>query len=166
MSIANDGELVVNGIIGAASNIRTGSNPAFSFSDFIAQYPQFGPDSNSIYIIPQPIVQMYINLADVSIKEARWHDYWLIAMGWFVAHFCTLYLQGVSDPNGGAAAALAAGQAKGLNTSESVGDVSVSMDYNTIAQDLDGWAAWKLTIYGQQLATIGKLVGMGGMYVY
>lgn len=152
---------IYSGIIGDASNIRTGSNPPFLLADFVAQYPQF-----VAAVIPDVIVQMYIDLADACIKEARWHTSWKVAMGLFVAHFCTMYLQGTADPASGAAAVLAAGQAKGLNTSESVGDVSVSMDYNTIAQDLEGWAAWKLTIYGQQLATIGKLVGKGGMYIY
>lgn len=168
MSISNDGSLSVAGIIGDASNVRTGSNPPFLLADFFAQYPQFGPDGSTPpkYLVPTLITQMYINLADACIKQARWHDYWQISTGWFVAHFCTMYLMGTADPNSGAAAVLAAGQAKGLNTSESVGDVSVSTDYNNIAQDLEGWAAWKLTIYGQQLATIGKIVGMGGMYVY
>lgn len=152
---------MLDGIIGGASNLRTGSNPPFSYEDFTSTYPQFG-DS----IIPQDIVQMYIDLAQSCIQEARWRGYWKVAMGWFVAHFCTMYLQGTADPDSGAGAVLAAGQAKGLNTSESVDGVSVGMDYSTIAQDLEGWAAWKLTIYGQQLATIGKLVGRGGMYVY
>jgi hypothetical protein len=159
MSISNDGSISASGIIGDASNIRTGSNSPFSYDDFINVYPQFQDLGNGI-------VQMYIDLANASIQEARWHSYWKIAMGWFVAHFCTLYLQGTADPSSGAAAAIAAGQAMGLNSSESVGDVSVSVDYNTIAQDLEGWSAWKLTIYGQQLATIGKMVGKGGIYVY
>lgn len=163
MSIANDGSNTAFGLIADAANIRSGSNPAYTYGEFIEMYPQFGGDPA---VIPEPIVQMFIDLADASIKEARWRASWRLAMGWFVAHFCTMYLQGVADPAGGAAAAMAAGQAKGLNTSESVGDVSVSMDYSAIAQDLDGWAAWKLTIYGQQLATMGKLVGKGGMYVY
>lgn len=165
MSIANDGSNFI-GLIGGASNIRTGSNPPFLYGDFIAMYPQFGPVGSSDPLIPQAIVQMYIDLANACILEARWRSYWKIAMGWFAAHFCSLYMQGTADPSSGAGAVLAAGQAKGLNTSEAVGDVSVSMDYNAIAQDLDGWAAWKLTIYGQQLATIGKIVGKGGMYVY
>ncbi|WP_205127114.1 DUF4054 domain-containing protein [Paenibacillus ginsengarvi] len=129
-------------------------------------YPQFGPDGNGVYAVPVIVMQMYLDFASTSIKEARWHSYWKVAMCLFIAHFCALHAQSVADPEGGAAAVIAAGQAKGLNTSESVGDVSVSMDYNTITQDLEGWAAWKLTIYGQQLATIGKLVGKGGMYVY
>ncbi|WP_088832728.1 DUF4054 domain-containing protein [Paenibacillus tyrfis] len=167
MSVANNRPLsVFTGIIGEASNIRIGSNPPFSLGDFLTVYPQFGPDANGQTVVPQQIVQMYINLADACVMEARWHAYWQTAMGWFIAHFCTLFLLGAADPNGGAAAALAAGQAKGLNTSESVGDVSVSMDYGEIGKDLDGWAAWKLTIYGQQLATIAKMLGRAGMYIY
>ena len=166
MSIANDGGTPYAGLIGQASNIRGGTNPPFLLADFLVAYPQFGPDSEGKDIVPQTVVQMYLDLANACIKETRWHSYWATAMGWFVAHFCTMYLQGAADPNSGAAAAIAAGQAKGLDTSEAVDGVSVSMDYELIGRDLEGWAAWKLTIYGQQLATIGKLVGKGGMYVY
>lgn len=166
MSIANDTNSSIDGIIGVASNVRTGSNPTFLISDFVAMYPQFGANTNGDYIVPVEIMQMYIDLANASIQEARWRTYWKVATGWFVAHFCTLYLQGVSDPNSGAAATLKAGQTRGLVTSKSASDVSVSTDYNMIAQDLDGWAAWKLTTYGQQLATVGRLIGKGGMYVY
>lgn len=166
MSIANDGTMSAAGITGVASNVRTGSNPAFTFDDFIEIYPQFGPNTGQEYVIPQAIVQMYIDLADACIKEARWRSYWKVAMGWFVAHFCTMYLQGTADPDSGAAGVLQAGRARGLITSKSAGDVSVSTDYSIVAQDLEGWASWKLTTYGQQLATIGRLVGKGGMYVY
>jgi hypothetical protein len=38
--------------------------------------------------------------------------------------------------------------------------------FATIADDLEGWAAWKLTTFGQQLATFGKLIGSGGMVVW
>lgn len=153
-------------LIGNASNVIVGSNPSYALDDFTRDYPQFGADANGKYLIPQVLVQKYIDLAHTCIKEARWHDMWNIAMGWFVAHFCTLYLQGTTDPNSGAAAVVEAGKSKGLDTNQSVGGVSVTTDYNMVANDLDGWAAWKLTIYGQQLATMGKLVGKGGMYVY
>ncbi|WNF07262.1 DUF4054 domain-containing protein [Brevibacillus borstelensis] len=166
MSIANNINTSVSNIIGIASNIRTGSNPPFTYDDFIAIYTQFGPDANGKTVVPQEIVQMYIDLANACIQEARWHAYWKVAMGWFVAHFLTLYVQGTADPNSGAAGVLKAGESRGLVASKSVGDVSVSRDYSTIAGDLDGWAAWKLTTYGQQLATIGRIVGKGGMYVY
>ncbi|WP_217368957.1 DUF4054 domain-containing protein [Brevibacillus sp. HB1.4B] len=166
MSIANDGNMSAAGIIGIASNVRTGTNPPFTYNDFTTMYPQFGPDANGKTVIPQEIVQMYIDLANACILEARWNAYWKVAMGWFIAHFLTLYAQGTADPNSGAAGVLKAGESRGLITSKSVGDVSVSRDYSFLANDLDGWAAWKLTTFGQQLATIGKIVGKGGMYVY
>lgn len=156
----------VNGIIGNASNIKQGDNPPFDLKSFYEVYPQFGPNKEGNSIIPQIVTQMYLDLANKCVKEARWHSYWKLGMCLFMAHFCTLYLQGVADPNSGAAGVLEAGKAKGLDTSISVGDVSVSTDYSIIANDIDGWAGWKLTSYGQQLATIGKLLGKGGMYVY
>lgn len=155
------------GIIGSASNIKTGANPPFTLEDFYEVYPQFGlnPETES-YNVPQIIVQMYLDLANACIKQSRWHSSWKIGMCFFIAHFCTLYLQSVADPESGAAGVLEAGKAKGLDTSVSVGSVSVSTDYSLIANSVNGWASWQLTTYGQQLSTIGKLVGKGGMYVY
>ena len=153
-------------IINDASNVKTGDNPTYTLSDFFAMYPQFDINSEGAYLVSITMLTLYLNLAHASIKEARYHDAWQICMGLFIAHFATLYLQSFSSADDGAAAVMAAGQSRGLITSESVGDVSVSTDYNVIAQDLDGWAAWKLTAFGQQLATMAKLVGKGGMYVY
>ncbi|HWQ41317.1 MAG TPA: DUF4054 domain-containing protein [Desulfosporosinus sp.] len=156
----------VIGIITNASNLRTGENPPYTLEDFLSVYPQFGPDTEGLHLVPTVILQMYINLANASIQEARYHGAWALCMGFFVAHFATLWLQGMASAGSPAAQVLEAGKAQGLTTSESVGDVSVSTDYSAIANDLDGWAAWKLTIYGQQLATIGKLMGKGGMMVW
>jgi hypothetical protein len=157
-----------NSIAASASNVRDGDNPAYTLSDFYAVYPAFAPRGTApdvTYLVPEAVSQMYLDLAHACIKEARWKTYWKMAMGLFVAHFVTLYLQSVTDAESSAVQVIAVGQAKGLTTSESAGDVSYSQDINTIAQDLDGWAAWKLTAFGQQLATFGKLVGKGGMYI-
>lgn len=154
------------GVIANASNIKTGENSPYSLQDFYSMYPQFGKDKNGNYIVPQDISQMYLELANASIKESRWHKSWKVGMSLFIAHFCTLYLQSTVNPDSGAAAVLKAGQAQGLQTSASVGDVSVSIDYSTIASGIDGWAGWKLTSYGQQLAALGRLYGKGNMYVY
>lgn len=148
-----------------ASGIKTGDNPPYTLTDFYTSYPQFGPDINGDYIIPQAIQEMYLGLADACIKEVRWHGAWQIAMGWFIAHFLTLYVQGMADPNSGAAGVINTGKTLGLETSKSVGDVSVSIDYNTLASGINGWAQWKTTKFGQQLAGMGRLVGMGAMYV-
>ena len=172
-------DAAVNQIKTAASNIVGGENPAYTVADFIEAYPGFGPGAgpqlgivfmsvylNPDYLVPLAILQMYINLANACIKKARYHTAWQICMGFFVAHFATLYLEGMAAAGSPAGKVLEAGKARGLRTSESVGDVSASYDYNAIGQDLDGWAAWKLTVYGQQLATIGKMVGKGGMMIW
>ena len=161
-----DSEVYAEQVIASASNLKTGENPTFTLKDFYIQYKQFGPNDAGDFIIPEIVMQMYLNLANASIKEARWHSSWELAMGWFIAHFLTLYVQGMADPNSGAAGVLRAGQAKGLNTSKSIGDVSVSTDYSIIANGIDGWANWILTPYGIQLSTIGKFIGKGGMCVH
>ena len=57
----------------------------------------------------------------------------------------------------------AQGLAGGIQTSKSVGDVSVG--YTPLAA-LEDWGAWNLTIYGQQLATMARVVGMGPALIY
>jgi len=152
-------------IIADASNIRTGENPSYSVEDFLNVYPQFGSISGNDGYMSAELLQMYIDFANACVKQARYHSAWKICMGLFVAHFASMWLQGTAAPGSSAGQVLAASQAKGLNTSESVGDVSVSMDYSNVGNDLDGWAQWKLTIYGQQLASIAKMLGKGGMVV-
>lgn len=155
------------GIIATASNLKAGTNPPYTLEDFYSVYPQFGPATDEVtYAVPQVITQMYLDLANTCIKEARWHGFWKVGLSLFIAHFCTVYLQGTADSSSGAAGVLKAGQAQGLQSSVSVGDVSISTNYSVIANGIDGWAGWKLTSYGQQLAAIGRLVGKGGMYVY
>lgn len=165
MSIGNYGGAEIDSIVAAASNIRTGDNPAYTLEDFVAVYPQFA-ESGGTFLVPEAVMNMYLDLAHACIKEIRWHDSWKVAMGWFIAHFLTLYLQGSAAAGSDAAAVIRAGAARGLQSSKSVGSVSVSYDFSAAVSDIDGWAAWKLTIYGQQLATMGRLVGKGNMYVY
>ena len=116
-------------------------------------------------LVPATLLSLYIQLAIVSIMKRRWHKYWSTTVGWFVAHFLALYLQGTANAGSNAAQVIAAAQSRGITASKSVGDVSVSYDLTAIAQDLDSWASWKLTIYGQQLATFGNMLGKGGMVV-
>lgn len=149
----------INRDLAAASNLLIGQNPPYTLDDFKEQYPQF------VDIVPDVFLNMYVGLAWHSLQKVRWHEAWEIAMGWFVAHFATLYLESLVPEGASAQRVLAAGKAKGLATSKSVDSVSVSYDYNTIAQDLDGWAAWKLTVFGQQLASYAKMLAGFGSYV-
>ena len=164
------------GLIAAASNLRSGDNPSYTFADFYAMYPAYGPrtapavppatEPTTTYLIDPAIATLYITLAHTVVKEARWGSQWKLAMGLFVAHFLTLYLQSLADANSSAAQVVAAGQARGLMTSKSAGDVSVNYDVSVIAQGLNSWAAWNTTAFGVQYATLAKIVGKGGMYVW
>lgn len=153
-------------IVGQASNVRTGTNPPFTVLDFLKVYPQFGKDDEDTEIVPEDIIEMYIQFAHSCVKKARWHNTWEHGMRLFVAHFCTLWLQSYQDPNHGANAVMKAAETRGLVSSKSVGDLSIGYDFSTALEGLDGWAAWKLTSFGVQFATIAKVIGKGGMYVW
>jgi hypothetical protein len=185
----------IRGIIAGASNIKGGNNPPFTVADFQAIYPQFweevetGPGSPGspgdpdatppvdpvgpvppttelVPYVPAEVIEMYVELAHACVKISRYHAAWKMVMGLFVAHFITMYMQTMVDPeNASPQAVAAAGQTKGLMSSKSVDSVSASYDFSAVMQDLDGWAAWKLTAYGVQYATLAKAYGMGGMRV-
>lgn len=152
-----------------ASNIRPGAGTLMSYEDFIALYPQFGPTGTIATpgppLIPQDLVEMYLDLASHCLSTTRWRSYWKTGTGFFVAHFATLYLMSMSDPNFGASAVVSAAESRGIVSSESASDVSASYDVGSVVSGLESWAGWKLTLFGIQLATIGKMVGAGGMMV-
>ena len=150
----------LNGIFFEASNLRNGTNPSYTSDDFLAMYPQF---TNHI---PAAMLSSFILLANNSLEEARWHSHWKLGMALFIAHYCQLYLNSSSPADTLLEKAKSLSKPQGLTASKSVGDVSISYDFNTISDSLKSWGTWNLTIYGQQLATIGKLVGKGGMYVW
>lgn len=152
-------------LIAAAGNIVSGTNPAYTVDDFVAFYPQFAPaGSPEVWPVPEVVLQVFVNLASANTQYERWNDAWTFGMALFIAHFATLYLQSLVAAGSSAKNIVQAGLGRGIQISKSVGDVSVS--YETIVKDLDGWAAWKLTSYGQQYATMAKLMGMGGMYIW
>jgi Protein of unknown function (DUF4054) len=191
--------------------------------------------------VPVFVLTLYLSLANASLQQARWQEQWYLAMGWFIAHYATLYARSDAaelftalqtaihgevpagatpgtvytlsvPPPGGALQSLtkngtfltpgvdyalsqstvtlmastvvgdslfatwpvpmststataysgaqiaAQALAGGIQTSKSVGDVSVS--YQPLAS-LEDWGQWNLTLYGQQLATMAKTVGSG-----
>lgn len=125
--------------------------------DILSISPYSGP-------VPETVIQLFINLASASLQQARWLGTWRLGMALFVAHFLTLYLDSEGNVGSLPGQIAASGIAKGIAVSKSVHDVSIS--YETITKDLEGFAAWSLTKYGQQLATFAKIIGMGPMYVY
>lgn len=156
----------VNSIIANASNVRYGENPPFTLGDFLSIYPQFGNNSEGTPVMPAMIIQMYIDLGLQCIQQNRWRGSWKIAISYFVAHYCTLFIRQMTSADDGKDAIAAAGQAQGITTSESVDGVSYSVDVGSIMQDLNGFAGFKSTEYGLQLATMAKMYGKGGMVVW
>lgn len=145
-----------------ASNVKDGTNPPFLLTDFKKFYPQF----SELPELPDLILEQFIGMANAYINIDRWKSTWTLGMCLFVAHFSTLYLQTFAEPNAAANQVMSAAQAKGLITSKSVGDVSVSYDFSSAVNGLDGWANWTSTAFGIQLASFAKILGKGNMYVY
>ena len=153
------GGVDVFGIIAGAANIRRGDNPPYTADDFLAMYPQFS-------IVQSVVLDAYIQLAHASISKARFHDAWEMCMGFFVAHWLTLYLQTLASPEDPIGKIMNAGLAKGVQSSKSADDLSVSYDFSLVSGDMAGWGTYKMTAFGQQLVTFAKMFGMGGMVVW
>ena len=151
----------VFGIIAAASNIRTGGNPEYTVDDFLAAYPQFCGGT-----VPEVMIKAWVNMAQSSIHKARYHDAWEICMGLYIAHWLTLYLQTAAKADDTVQKKITAGLAKGLQSSKSAGDISVSYDFGSINEDFAGWGTYKLTAYGQQFVTLARMYAVGGMVVW
>jgi Protein of unknown function (DUF4054) len=194
--------------------------------------------------VPLSIVLTYLRLAYASLIHKRWQEEWWVAMGWFIAHYLTLWARSdalevlqmatsthgetpvgavpgtvftlSTAPPGNALQSLTAnglfltpgvdyalsgeavtltvplesgalyatwptaeerlvsssptsaqvaaqGLSFGIQTSKSVGDVSVSYQVLTA---LESWGAWNLTLYGQELATAAAVIGSGPMVIW
>lgn len=150
------------GVIPEASNVRVDneSSTAVTSGDFLAMYPQFASPT-----VPEPFLEMTLERANASIQEARWFTNRRFAVCLFTAHFCTLYLKTAIDAGSSPSAVAEKGESKGAIMSKSVDGVSVSYGSSEGASDLVGYGSWKDTVYGQQLATMAQLAGIGMMVV-
>lgn len=150
-------------VIAKAANVHgSTNNPAFSVSDFRAAYPQF-----TATVVSDNQVQEYITLCNSMISYDLYGDAWKRAMSLAIAHFITMDLmtQDTSTTPTVASIVAAAKGAIGMLTSKSVGDVSASYSTDYL-ETLNSWGTWNLTIYGQQFASLAKLMGKAGMYVW
>ncbi len=137
-----------------------GENPSFTLEEYFTLYPQFKN------IVPVEVAEMYLNFADCCVKKSLWHNGWKVGMGLFISHFLTLYLQSKAVEDAPENQVVAAGEVRGLKASKAVDGVSVSYDFATAMQDLNGWASFKLTTFGTQFASLAKIYGMGAAYVW
>lgn len=150
-----------------ASNVILTDNPEFTRDDFNEIFPVFKlQDGTEIKQdeIPIEVFNLFYNMANKSLKYDRFKSVWKYCMCLYIAHYMILYLM-TQNGDPGAQSALAGSLPKGVASSKSVDGLSISYDFMGAAEDLSGYGTWKYTIYGQQLATITKIYGHGGMWV-
>ena len=151
---------MLHGLAAQASNIKRPNVTKYTLEDFHAIYPQFEE------LVPEVVEASFLELANNCVSQDRFGAMWSVAIGLFLAHFLTLWLQSAKEAGSPADEVMAAAQTQGVVTSESADGLSYSMDASVLNQDLAGWAAFKLTTFGVQYASMGRLVGKGGMYIW
>lgn len=140
-------------VISTTSTTVTLSNNALANDTSIAVYE--APP------VPLAVIQSYLNLAYAALMSSRWREMWTMGMGWYIAHFLTLYLQSMGNASSTPGQIAANGIARGVRVSKAVDGVSATNQ----ALDFSEWGAWALTIFGQQLITQARVVGGGAIYV-
>lgn len=113
--------------------------------------------------IPFVVQNAFLKLAVACLVQARWPDSWSLGIALFVAHFLTLWARTDSVNPSDASAIAGQGLTFGILVSKAVGSVSAS--YQPVG-GLEDWAAWNVTVYGQQLATMARIIGSGPMLLW
>lgn len=111
--------------------------------------------------IAPAVIQLFLNLANASLMSSRWREAWTIAMGLYISHFLTLFIQSDGLANSTPGQIVTSGMQAGIITSQSADGVSMSSQPVT---GLASWAAWTTTTYGTQLATMARAIGAGAVY--
>ena len=149
----------------AAANVPgDGEVGSYTAAMFQEDFPQF-LDAEKNSLVPEKILDQFISQANDSVLPSRWGSMWRYAAGLYTAHFSALYLQTYAPASVSAAQAAARAQQTGAVKSATMGDTTISYDNSAITAGTEKWGAWNATQYGQQLVTMARLVGMGGMYV-
>lgn len=164
-----------HGLISAAANMpQPGELGTYTKEMFLTDFPQFTKkqvsqegesESQVASLVPEPMLQVFINNGNASILPTRYGEIWRYAAGLYVAHFSALYLKTYSDGSVTPARAAATGQQTGLVKEATMGDTTISYDNEAITEASAKWGSWNATQYGQQLVTMARMIGMGGMYV-
>lgn len=151
-----------------ASGIVDGQPGAYTAAMFIEDYPPFKNSETGECLVPAAMLNTLLAMANNTVSPDRWGETWRLAVGLFVAHYATLYLRTIKDaPNGSknASQAVASGTLFGIVNSASLGDASVSYDTSAATQLTSNWGQWNLTAYGQQYASLAKMMCMGGAWI-
>lgn len=164
-----------HGLISAAANMpQPGELGTYTKEMFLTDFPQFTKKQNVqgeeeenqiVSLVPYPMLQVFVDNGNASILPSRYGEIWRYAAGLYVAHFSALYLKTYSEGSVTPARAAATGQQAGLVKEATMGDTTISYDNEAITEASAKWGSWNATQYGQQLVTMARMIGMGGMYV-
>jgi hypothetical protein len=116
-------------------------------------------------LLPVSMLTQFIDLANDSVMPSRWGSQFRYAAGLFVAHWSALYLKTYSDGSPSAAAVASSSGQVGNVSHATMGDTSISYDNGAINSGTEKWGTWNATQYGAQLATMARMLGIGGTYV-
>lgn len=153
-----------------SSNVILTSNPEYTLEMFQKVFKNFCIENGSVEStddsepIPEAVFNLFVGMAQASIKYDRYKSNWEYIMGLYVAHNLFLYLK-ASEGDPGATSALSSSLPFGIASSKSVDGLSISYDFLGSQDDYAGYGTWKLSIYGQQLITLTKIYGHSGMWV-
>lgn len=159
------------GVRVTASNICFGCAGDYTIEDFQKTFPQFFKKDDTTDpptytpLVPEGMLQIFVDIANVSIQKCRWHERWPLAIALFVAHYATLYLRTYSDGSETPEDGASSGTIAGVLASAKLGDSSVTYDVASVVSATETWGAWNSTQYGLQLVTEARYVAMGGMFV-
>lgn len=142
----------------SGANLKNGTG-SFTKERFLELYPYFAGK------LPDATLAMFILSANHDVIPARWHEKWEMGAALYVAHFSTMYLKSCTGEGASGDVIASKSDARGSVTSKSVDGISIGYAASGGSTDLMGYSNFKDTIYGQQFATLARMVGKGGMYV-
>lgn len=153
-----------------SSNVILTDNPEYTLEMFQKVFKNFCIEGGTIEPedgsekIPTEVFNLFVGMAQASIKKDRYKSNWEYLMGLYIAHNLFLFLK-ASKGDPGATSALSSSLPFGIASSKSVDGLSISYDFLGSQDDYAGYGTWKLSLYGQQLITLTKIYGHGGIWV-
>ena len=153
-----------------AANIGDGDKGTYTLEMFQTDFPEFFTktvDGDSVTyapMLPETILSRFVDSANNAVIPSKWGDDWRLAAGLYVAHMAALRLQTYADGSNPMVTATRSANV-GTVKQATMGDTSLSYDNTAINGGTERWGAWNLTRYGNQLATMARMIGIAGMYV-
>lgn len=145
-----------------AANIPApGEAGDYTSAMFLADHPEF-KNAQGTALVPTTVLDMFIAQANDSILPSRWGTAWRYAAGLYVAHFASMYLKTYEENSPNSSAVARKAEQSGAVKRVQMGDTNIEYDNAAVTSATAEWGAWNATTYGQQLATMMRLVGMGG----